>query len=699
MWRPLRDELDLREGPRRRSGEPTWTLHDPARNQYFELDWLSFEVLAHWALGSPAAIVAAIRAETTLRPTVSDVATVRRFLDDHQLLQPAAIEAATVFARRLRERRASLWKTLLHHYLFFRIPLFSPDRLLTALMPHVGWLLTRRFLHITALAGLGGLALIYRDWDVFHATLLDTLTWEGAVLYALTLVFVKTLHEFGHGLTAKHFGCRVPAMGVAFLVLWPMPYTDTNDAWKLASRRARLAIGLAGVTTELVVAVWSTLAWSFLPDGPLRGAAFLLATTTWISTLVVNCSPFMRFDGYFVLADFFNVPNLHARAFALGRWQLREWLFDLRLPPPEPTTPALRRGLITFAYATWIYRLVVFLGIAFLVYAFFIKLVGIVLFLVEIAWFVIMPLVSEFKAWRALAPRIRARSRRWFPIGFLCALVALVFVPLPGRLAVSGLLTPGEEYPVHARDGMRLEALYVADGQRVEAGAPLFRFSTEQLDQRLSAARSRVQRQEAEVAVSAFAAEQRGRLPVKEQELQTAAAARRGVEAERRDYELRAPAGGRIRLHDPDLRPGQWLARREPVAILVADRTWRVESFVDEDRLHRIAVGQTARFYPDTASGATLALKVASIDVDAQHVLESPLLAAVNGGSVAAREVNGRLVPEKAVYRVLLDVQHAEPTLSGQAWRGTVVIHAARESPIARFGRALMQVVWREAGF
>ena len=194
MWRPLRDELDLREGPRRRSGEPTWTLHDPARNQYFELDWLSFEVLAHWALGSPAAIVAAIRAETTLRPTVSDVATVRRFLDEHQLLQPAAIEAATVFARRLRERRASLWKTLLHHYLFFRIPLFSPDRLLTALMPHVGWLLTRRFLHITALAGLGGLALIYRDWDVFHATLLDTLTWEGAVLYALTLVFVKRVH-------------------------------------------------------------------------------------------------------------------------------------------------------------------------------------------------------------------------------------------------------------------------------------------------------------------------------------------------------------------------------------------------------------------------------------------------------------------------------------------------------------------------
>ena len=97
------------------------------------------------------------------------------------------------------------------------------------------------------------------------------------------LLFSVVLHEMGHALTARHFGCRVPAMGVAFLVMVPVLYTDTNDAWKLQSRRARLLIGAAGMLAELTLAVWATLLWCFLPDGPLRAGVFLLASTTWIS--------------------------------------------------------------------------------------------------------------------------------------------------------------------------------------------------------------------------------------------------------------------------------------------------------------------------------------------------------------------------------------------------------------------------------
>jgi putative peptide zinc metalloprotease protein len=105
----------------------------------------------------------------------------------------------------------------------------------------------------------------------------------------------------------------------AALILWPVLYTDVTETWKLASRRQRLAVGLAGVTAELVFAIFATLAWSFLPDGPLRGAAFILATSTWISTLLLNLSPFMRFDGYFVPSDWLEMPNLHGRAFVIAR--------------------------------------------------------------------------------------------------------------------------------------------------------------------------------------------------------------------------------------------------------------------------------------------------------------------------------------------------------------------------------------------
>lgn len=113
-------------------------------------------------------------------------------------------------------------------------------------------------------------------------------------------------------------------MGVAFLVMMPMFYTDTSGSWKLTLKRQRITIGVAGMLTELALAAWATLACSFLPDGMLRSAAFMLATTTWIMTLAVNLSPLMRFDGYFLLSDTLQVPNLQQRGFAMGRWQLRE---------------------------------------------------------------------------------------------------------------------------------------------------------------------------------------------------------------------------------------------------------------------------------------------------------------------------------------------------------------------------------------
>src|SRR5690606_2711789 len=110
--------------------------------------------------------------------------------------------------------------------------------------------------------------------------------------------------------------------------------------------------------------------------------------------------------GYFLLADFLQLPNLHARAFALARWHLREALFNLGESPPEQLSKRMQSGLILFAWATWIYRLFLFIGIALLVYHFFIKAMGIFLFAVEIAWFVLVPVWRETKEWGARWPRI-----------------------------------------------------------------------------------------------------------------------------------------------------------------------------------------------------------------------------------------------------------------------------------------------------
>jgi len=165
--------------------------------------------------------------------------------------------------------------------------------------------------------GLIGLFFTARQWDQFTTTFMHFFTLEGFIFYAITLTLIKALHELGHAYTARHFGVRVPIIGVAFLVMFPILYTDTTDAWRLTDKRKRLLIDSGGIIVELSIAAISLFLWSFLPDGPARSAAFFAATTSWVLSLMVNLNPCMRFDGYYLLGDLFGIQNMQARGFEL----------------------------------------------------------------------------------------------------------------------------------------------------------------------------------------------------------------------------------------------------------------------------------------------------------------------------------------------------------------------------------------------
>lgn len=694
----LREELALHAGPRLSDGQPTWTVHDPVRNQFFQIDWLTFEILSRWSIGDARAIVDTIARETTLHPETDDVEVVAKFLVENQLTQPDANGAAG-FAARLAAMRGS-WSTwLLHHYLFFRIPLIRPDGWLTRSVAKVDMFYRPAFFKLTLLVLLAGLVLVYRDWDRFAATLVDLFTWRGLLAYGVALIGVKMLHELGHAFTAKRYGCRVPAMGVAFLVLWPVAYTDTNEVWKLADRKQRLAVAAAGVATELLIAAWATLAWALLPEGLPRSVAFVLATTTWIMTLAINASPFMRFDGYFLLSDWLEMPNLHARAFALARWDLRERLFDLGEAPPEQFSRQRARGLILFAYATWVYRLALFLGIAVLVYHFFIKAVGILLFVVEIGWFVLLPVWKEISAWCDRWPALRARPRAQRTAIAAVAIFTLFFVPWPARTSSSGYLRPAEIYPVHAPEGAQVVALPVKNGAVARAGEVMLQLASPELELRWRRATAVVETVRGQVLSAGVSAAQRPDMPVLEERLATAQAELASVQAALEKYAPRAPFDGELRDIDPDLKLGAWVGRGERIAVLVQPGKWRVETYVDEDALRRIRVGDRARFYADGLEGPNLALTVEEVDRDATRILTSGLLAAPFGGSIVTREKHGQLIPERAVYRVTLVASDPPGSLKSQSWRGVVVIRGAWEAPGLGAARSMLAAIWREAGF
>ncbi len=700
-WALLREELDLLPGPVLPDGQPSWTLHDPVRNLFFQLDWASFELLRRWHLADAGAIEADIAAQTTLHVGAAEVQAMQQFLQANSLLQPAMHSAASWAAQR-EQRRASKLQWLLHNYLFFRIPLLRPDGWLGRITPALEFLFRPAFWWLTALAFVWGLWGVSRSWDAFTATFVDLLTLQGFVAYGITLLFVKFLHEVGHGVTAKRYGCRVPTMGLAFLVLWPVAYTDTNEVWKLTDRGQRVRVAAAGITTELLIAVWALLAWLWLPEGWPKAMAFLLATTTWVSTLVINASPFMRFDGYFLLSDYLQMPNLHARAFALARWDLRERLFRLGEPAPEYFPAPKRRALVLFAWATWIYRLVLFLGIAALVYHFFIKALGIFLFLVEIVWFIAKPLWSEIKAWRERAPKI-ARSARARRSALIAALLALLlFVPWPVPVLSSGLLQARELWPLHAPEGAQLLQAPPAEGTPVAAGAPLFALESPALRAAAAVSQARLQQVAQQSAAAGFDGELRRDWQVLQERQAEALAQQDAVDSDAARFRLRAGGAGQLRDVDPDLRAGEWVARRELLGRVVGSAGQEVVAYVPEDTLYRIRAGDSGLFIAEGGAGPVLELRVRSIDQDASRSLNEAALATTAGGNVPVRSMQNVLYPERPVYRVVLDVVASEPSAALAAqhrWRGRVSIRGRWEAPGAQFVRQAASVFWREAGF
>lgn len=697
-WPLLREELALLPGPALADGQPSWTLHDPTRNRFFSIDWSTFEILCRWPYADASAIVESIAADSTLQPEPEDVEQVARFLTENQLVQIRP-GSARQLAERMVRSQGSRFKWLLHHYLFFRVPLVRPNAWLDRWQGVAGLLYTRTFAMLTLAALLLGLSQVARHWDGFTASLVDTFSWRGLAAYGVALFLVKLLHELGHAFTAKRFGCRVPTMGVAFLVLWPMAYTDTNDTWRLTSRWQRLRVAAAGIVTELGIAAWATFAWGILPDGELRSAAFVLATTSWIATLAINASPFMRFDGYFILADWLDMPNLHERSFALARWKLREWLFNLGEERPEHFAPSRHAALILFAWITWLYRLVVFIGIAVLVYHFAVKALGIFLFAVEICWFILMPIRNEIREWKKRWPAIRSRRRGLASLAAALVLIALTLVPWPGRVSVSGMLRPVEMWPVHAPGPALLQALPHQEGDRIKAGDSIVDLAAPELTLRRQAAAAKVEGLRWLAASAGFGSDSRARLQTVQEELVTAQVELAGLDQQLSRYQPRAPFEGRLHDIDPDLQAGQWLASGERIALLIGDGGYVVETFLDEEAVKRISVGDSAAFISDGGEGGRLKLVVRHIDADATRALPNGMLAAQAGGHVLVRQRREQLIPEQGLYRVSLAVEATPDSLDDQSWRGTVVIRGRSEAPALRYLRSALAVLLREAGF
>jgi len=487
-------------------------------------------------------------------------------------------------------------------------------------------------------------------------------------------------------------------MGVAFLVMFPMAYTDVNDVWQLKSRRQRLTVGAAGIMTELSIAAWATLLWAILPDGALRTGVFLLATTTWISTVVINASPFLRFDGYFLVMDALELPNLHKRAFDLARWDLRERLFGLGDPVPEYHSVKRSKFLKAFAWGTWIYRVVVFSGIAVLVYLMFPKPLGPLLAWVELYWFIFKPILGELKIWNEHRSDIVRTRRSLLTLLLLLLLAGLVSVPWDRRIDAVAVLKPAEQYNLTLRSAARLESIVVESGSRVEQGMLVARFENPDLE---------YERRQLEIRLAGIERLLENRsvndeLRERSQELTSDAAKIqsqiKGIDEKLAALDIKAPSTGRIYWNDLDLNAGIWLEERTTLGQLVVEDRPVLIAYVDQLNLSRIEVGDTGKLFVDSGMTPPLNVELTEISTDASRVLNDKMLGSVNGGDILARSRGDQVIPETAIYQLRLELldDYLDDILVLQ---GHLTLYGDAQAWITPYWRTILAAYRREAGF
>jgi putative peptide zinc metalloprotease protein len=701
----LRQELRIEPGAPLPNGAPTWTLFDPVRHQFFQLGAVEFRLLNGIASGSIDLAVAQLRREGMDDEAIGQALTqVVEFAYANLLTVDRNEPGEALFARHTAIRRKAWWKQLLDNYLFFRVPLVRPAPFLARTVGRVDWIYSRGALTFFILLTIVNLWFVSREWDLFLSTIQSFLSWQGIIAYALGLTAVKLLHELGHAYTATRYGCRVPSMGVSFLVMFPVLYTDTTGVWKLTSRRKRLAVDCAGVGAELIVASICTTLWLVLPEGTLRSVAFVLATSSWLISLSINLNPFMRFDGYYVLADLLNLPNLQPRSFALARWRLREWLFALSDPPPEVFPVALRRGLIIYAFATWLYRFVLFLGIALLVYYMFFKLLGIILFIVEIGVFIVRPVAQELRVWWVRRGDVGGgglHRRPW--VWLLGGGLILCLLPLDRHVSGPAVMAPAMVAPLVAGSPAVIERIYVTNGMRVQPGTAVAELRRPDTADRAAMQRARITQIEAQLARSAGSAEDLANRAVLESELAAAQAALRGVAQQQDRLILRAPAAGIVTDIGPDMHVGRWLNGTEVVARIVDPIRRDVQVYVNERDAARLIANGAARFVPDDALAASQRARIVDVSTAAVRSIDSPALASRYGGPIAVDpvregEARGELHPRQPQYRVRL-VTPLRRSTDGfvQPITGEAILAARPESIAGRLFRQIMVLFRREA--
>ena len=471
-------------------------VHDPSSNQFYRLNPVANEFVGLldgqrtveevWQLGLTR------HADNAL--TQNEAINLLSQLFSSNLLTADIQPETEQMLRRGRERTTKKWKQQAIGLMYFKVRLFNPDAILTWLSPIVRPMLSVWGLLIWAVLVISAAATVLPDWERLRSGFDGAVAPSNWPLMVCVFVALKLIHESGHGLICKRFGGQVPEFGAMMLVLVPAPYVDASAAWSFRDKWQRLLVGAGGMLFELFVAAICAFIWKRAPDGSLASQlSFNAMLTASVSTVVFNANPLMRFDGYYMLSDLLEVPNLMQRSQAYLKYLCQIHLYRIKNATPPTTNATEALILLVYGLLAMIYRVVLFVSITLYIMG---KMFAIGLFLAiwtTAMWF-ILP-VGGFIHWLATSPMLadkRARAIITTLILFAASLLVIGAVPMPDHRRASGVVESRLSSGLFFGTDGFVKTAHVRTGDRVKTGDPVVTLESKELEAQLATARAQL---------------------------------------------------------------------------------------------------------------------------------------------------------------------------------------------------------------
>ncbi len=577
-------------------------------------------------------------------------------------------------ARQNAQRRARLMA-----FLFLRVPIWNPDAFLTRTVRLARPLYSRAFFILWLMLVICAGVTVIRNWERLTEPLQGLLATRNLILMWVTLVVLKVFHEFGHAYACKHFGGHVPEMGIFFILFTPCAYVDATASWGFSSTRERLIVALGGMYVESLIAALAVFVWAFTGPSVVNSLAYNVMLLASVVTALFNINPLMRFDGYYILSDLTEVPNLRARSTRYVLNILKRMTLGIR-SDDAPVGWRLGSILLSFGIAATLYRMVLLLSIS-AILAMKMFVIGMGLAVVYLGGTIIRTLRSLTKyLWCAeeTAPvRVRAVAVGVFALVVVPAL--LILAPVPSRVHALGVLRSGHETVVRAGATGFLEKCAVESGQRVDEGELLARLVNDLYVEDIAGAEANLRA--AEIRRDAYRVAEPDRAMQEEDRAGVYRAALARHRARSADLRVRAPMSGVVvsSLRDTDL--GSYVPEGAPVATIASGK-WQVRVILSGEQLAAVEPkpGDAVQFRSAADAGSTTAGVIARVTPAGTRYVGLPTFTHLGGGDVAVDPETGEAA--EPYFEITIDLQPEGDARFRQGMTGRVRLKG-RTEPIA----------------